>query len=213
MNTDRITSKTAQRFYDWLGVKHDVGGRFERRAKDRALELLEPGSAQRLLNVGVGTGKEQRTIQLALPSGGLSFGVDLSGEMLNVTRRRVPETELAQAMAGQLPFVSNSFDRLFCTNVLDLLETAVLPQTLAEFHRVLQPGGKLILVSLTEGVNAPSRLLVSLWKAAYRLHPLILGGCRPLQLQTLVAQAGFAIIHREIIVQLGVPSELILAWK
>ena len=95
----------------------------------------------------------------------------------------------------------------------DLLETAVLPQTLAEFHRVLRPDGKLVLVSLTEGVNWPSRLLVGLWKAAYKLHPLILGGCRPLRLNPLVEQAGFSIIQREIIVQLGVPSELILAGK
>ncbi|WP_420643304.1 class I SAM-dependent methyltransferase [Candidatus Leptofilum sp.] len=211
--TDSITPETARSFYDWLGVKHDVGGRFERRAKDRALELLDVGSAQRLLNVGVGTGKEQRTIQAALPPGGQAFGIDLSGEMLKVTQRRVPETQLAQAMAWQLPFASSSFDRVFCTYVLDLLETAVLPQTLTEFHRVLQPGGKLILVSLTEGVNAPSRTLVGLWKAAYRLHPLLLGGCRPLQLQPLVQQARFSIIHREVIVQLGVPSELILAEK
>ncbi|WP_420631344.1 class I SAM-dependent methyltransferase [Candidatus Leptofilum sp.] len=213
MTTDTISSETARRFYDWLGEKHDWGGRFERRAKERALELLEAGSAQQLLNVGVGTGKEQQTIQAVLPPGGQTFGIDLSGEMLKVTQQRVPETQLSQAMAWQLPFASGSFDRVFCTYVLDLFETAVLPQTLSELHRVLQPGGKLILVSLTEGINLPSRLLVGLWKTTYRLHPLILGGCRPLRLQTLVEQAGFSILQREVIVQLGVPSEVILTGR
>ena len=213
MKTDTISPETARRFYDWLGEKHDWGGRFERQAKDRALALLDVGSAKRVLNVGVGTGKEQRTIQAALPPGGHSFGIDLSWEMLSVTRRRVPQTLLCNAQAAHLPFAANSFDRLLCTYVLDLLGTAVLPQVLSEFHRVLQPGGKLVLVSLTEGVNTPSRLLVGLWKTAYRLHPLLLGGCRPLQLQTLAQQAGFSIDQREVIVQLGLPSEVIVARR
>lgn len=211
--TDTITPETARRFYDWLGAKHDWGGRFERRAKDQALALLEAGSAQRLLNVGVGTGKEQRTIQKILPPGGLSFGIDLSWEMLNLTRRRVPETQLCQASAAQLPFAASSFDRLLCTYVLDLLGTAVLPQVLAECHRVLQPGGKLVLVSLTEGIDTPSKLIIGLWKTAYKVHPLTCGGCRPLRLQTLAQQAGFSILKREVIVQLGVPSEVVLAEK
>lgn len=213
MKTDTITPQTAQRFYDWLGAKHDFGSGFERQAKDRALELLAADSAQRLLNVGVGTGKEQRTIQALLPPGGHSFGIDLSGEMLNLTRQRVPETSLCQANAEQLPFESRSFDRIFCSYVLDLLGTAVLPQVLSEFHRVLQPGGQLVLVSLTEGTDTPSKLLIGLWKAAYKIHPLTCGGCRPLQLQTAVQQARFSILKREVVVQLGVPSEVILAER
>lgn len=211
--TDTITPETARRFYDWLGEKHDWGGRFERKAKDRALALLEAGSSRRLLNVGVGTGKEQQAIQAMLPPGGQSFGLDLSPEMLRLTRQRVPGTHLSEASAGQLPFAASSFDRLLCTYVLDLLGTAVLPQVLSEFHRVLQPGGKLVLVSLTEGVDAPSKLIVGLWKTAYKVHPLTCGGCRPLELAALVERAGFTNIRREVIVQLGVPSELIVAGK
>jgi demethylmenaquinone methyltransferase/2-methoxy-6-polyprenyl-1,4-benzoquinol methylase len=213
MKTDTISPQTARRFYDWLGAKHDFGSGFERKAKDRALELLTVGSAQRLLNVGVGTGKEQRQILAELPSGGLSFGLDLSREMLRLTRQRVPATHLCEASALHLPFAADSFDRLLCTYVLDLLETAVLPQVLAECHRVLQPGGKIVLVSLTEGSDAASKLVIGLWKAAYKVHPLTCGGCRPLQLQTLVQQAGFSILQREVVVQIGVPSEVVLAIR
>lgn len=156
MKSNAITPQTAQRFYDWLGAKHDWGSGFERKAKDRALALLEAGSAQRLLNVGVGTGKEQRQIQALLPTGGLSFGLDLSGEMLKLTQQRVPQTHLCQAVAWQLPFANGRFDRILCTYVLDLLETAVLPQVLAECHRVLQPGGKLVLVSSPKAPIRPA---------------------------------------------------------
>ncbi|MCB8981419.1 MAG: methyltransferase domain-containing protein [Ardenticatenaceae bacterium] len=213
MTTDTITPQTAQHFYDWLGAKHDWGSSFEREAKNQALDLLDVGSAQRLLNVGVGTGKEQRVIQKRLPPGGLSFGIDLSPTMLNLTQQRVPQTQLCRASAEHLPFTTGSFNCLLCTYVLDLLGTAVLPQVLSEFHRVLQPGGKLVLVSLTEGTDVPSKLIIGLWKAAYKVHPLTCGGCRPLQLQTLVQQAGFSILQREVIVQLGMPSEVVLAER
>lgn len=68
MKTDTISPQTARRFYDWLGARHDWGSRFERQAKDRAVALLDAGSAEQVLNVGVGTGKEQRKIQAALPA-------------------------------------------------------------------------------------------------------------------------------------------------
>ena len=213
MKTDTISTETAQRFYNWLGGKHDWGGRFERRAKERALQLLAAAPGQRVLNVGVGTGKEQRLIQRMLPLGGQSFGIDLALTMLKLTGPRAPETHLCTAHAAQLPFANGSFDQLLCTYVLDLIGTAVLPQLLSEFHRVLQPGSQIILVSLTEGINAPSKMIVGLWKAVYKVHPLTCGGCRPLQLSTFVQQAGFTEIQREVVVQLGVPSEIIAAKR
>jgi len=39
------------------------------------------------------------------------------------------------------------------------------------------------------------------------------GGCRPLELFDLVQKAGFTNIQRQVIVQAGVPSELISAQK
>jgi hypothetical protein len=68
-----------------------------------------------------------------------------------------------------------------------------------------------VIVSLTEGVNNPSRLVVALWKAVYALSPIVCGGCRPLELSEIVRRTGFREVEREVLVQLGVPSEVIVA--
>jgi hypothetical protein len=93
--------------------------------------------------------------------------------------------------------------------MLDLLPLAEIPLVLSEFRRVLRPGGRLVLVSLTEGADLPSRLFVAGWKLVYRLDPRRLGGCRPLQLAGLLRGAGFA-VERRVVVQRGFPSELLV---
>lgn len=80
-----------------------------------------------------------------------------------------------------------------------------------EFKRVLRTGGRVVLVSLTEGVSPLSRLFVGAWKTLYRLDPLLLGGCRPLRLSPWLEHAGFEIEADDVVVQLAVPSEVVAA--
>jgi demethylmenaquinone methyltransferase/2-methoxy-6-polyprenyl-1,4-benzoquinol methylase len=208
-----VPAEWARRFYDWLGARHDLGERFERRAKARALRRLELAPGQRVLNVGVGTGKEQAQIEKALAPESIPYGVDISPVMLDLTRARSSRSRLCQADVHHLPFASRRFHRLFSSYVLDLMPASDLPLLLAEFHRVLQPGGRLVLVSMTEGVDWSSRILMALWKAAYTIHPLACGGCRPVQLSQLVQTAGFQPVEREVVVQLGFPSEILVATR
>ncbi|MGE5222809.1 MAG: ubiquinone biosynthesis protein UbiE, partial [Omnitrophica WOR_2 bacterium] len=88
---------------------------------------------------------------------------------------------------------------------------AELPGILSEFRRVLKDDGRVVLVALTEGVNFPSRLLMATWKALYKISPVACAGCRPLQLSALFKKAGFNQVQREVVVQLAMPSEIILA--
>ncbi len=210
MIDNTISSETARRFYNWLGKRHDWAELYDSRAKQRTLALLELAPGQHVLNVGVGTGKEHKLIQSAVAPGGSAFGLDLASVMLKLASKRTSAL-LCEGDACRLPFAPSSFERLLSTYVLDLLPAGDLPAALAGFRRVLRPGGRMVIVSLTEGVTAPSRLIVALWKAVYSVSPLACGGCRPLQLSEMVCQAGFDNIEREVIVQLGVPSEIVIA--
>ena len=212
MIEETISPEAARHFYDRLGQGHDWAERYEGRAKKLALARLDLSPGQRVLNVGVGTGKEHAQIQTAVSPNGLAFGLDLSPVMLKLTQDRLG-VPLCEADAGRLPFTHANFDRLFSTYVLDLISAAQLPSLLTEFRRVLKPGGRLVLVSLTEGVNLPSKILVGLWKMAYGVSPVACGGCRPVQLAGLVGQAGFSQVEREVVVQLGIPSEIIVAQR
>jgi ubiquinone/menaquinone biosynthesis C-methylase UbiE len=212
MIRDTISTEAARRLYDRLGARYDWAEPYEGRAKMRALEALDLAPGQQVLDVGVGTGKEHVRIQDAVTPGGRAFGLDLSRAMLDVTRARTV-APLCQADARHLPFPTASLDRLFSVYVLDLIPASDLPGLLAEFRRVLRPGGRMVLASLTEGVNLPSRAFVALWKMAYAVNPIVCGGCRPLELSGLVGEVGFSQVSREVVVQLGIPSEVLIATR
>jgi ubiquinone/menaquinone biosynthesis C-methylase UbiE len=203
-----ITRDEARRIYNRLGSALDRAEHYERQAKQLALRQLDLVAGQRVLHVGVGTGREHAQIHQAIGEHGVVIGYDLARGMLNLTRQQA-DTPLCEGDASALPFQTAQFDRLFSAYMLDLIPLAEIPHILAEFRRVLHPHGRLVLISLTEGVDPASRLFVSGWKLRYRLNPARFGGCRPLQITALLSQAGFA-AERSVVVQHGFPSEIVI---
>ncbi len=206
-----LTTNAAQKFYDRIGSRYDWFEFYEGRAKEQAFTALQLATGISVLSVGVGTGKELAKIQAEISPGG-AIGLDLSAEMCRLARERVGAT-ICQADARQMPFAAGSFQRLYAGYVLDLLPFADLEQLLKDFWRVMLPDSKLVILALTEGVDLPSKALVSIWKGVFDLSPAMCGGCRPLELLELVQVAGFSNIQRQVVVQAGVPSELISAYK
>ena len=213
MIRETISTVTAQRFYSWLGARHDLGARFEREAKQQALSLLHLQSGQCVLNLGCGTGAEQPTLRRAVGPTGTLHAVDLSPVMLCLTAERGAGTLTTQANAVRLPYADAMFDRILSTYLLDLLPAGLLPIVAAECARVLRPDGRLVLVTLTHGVDSASRAVVAAWRSMFRLHPLLLGGCRPVPLASLVAGAGLTLLDSTVVVQLGVPSAIVVVGR
>jgi ubiquinone/menaquinone biosynthesis C-methylase UbiE len=84
---------------------------------------------------------------------------------------------------------------------------------MAGLQRVLKPGGRIVIVALTEVTTRSSRSLVAVWKVVYKVSPITCAGCRPLQLSQFVEKAGFIHVSREVVVQMAVPSEIVVAIK
>ena len=94
----------------------------------------------RLLDCGCGTGTNLTFLQQF----GVPFGVDLTWRGLQFAHRKgLPR--LAQATVAALPFVDGSFDLAVSFDVLYCLEDAAERQAIAEMHRVLRPGGALVV--------------------------------------------------------------------
>lgn len=205
-----LPAPAVQEFYDRIGRRYDWFEFYEGRAKERAFKALDLEPGMKVLNVGVGTGKEVQKVQSSVRPRGEVFGLDLSPVMARLTRERVGPT-ICQADARHLPFANQAFDRLYASYVLDLLPLADIEQLLIDFHRKLNSHGIMVILALTEGVDLPSRALVKIWKGVFAISPAMCGGCRPLQLLEMVEQAGFQVLEHQVIVQAGVPSELIQA--
>jgi len=93
----------------------------------------------RLLDVGCGDG----TLGAALESD-LVIGVDLSERCAGLARRKGIHALVADAV-GRLPFAAESFDTIYCVDVLHHLGQAWGP-VFAELDRVLRHGGALVIV-------------------------------------------------------------------
>ena len=212
MRGKAISHEAARRYYDGLARAHDLAERYEGRAKARALALLQVGTGQHVVNVGVGTGLDHIRLVHAVGPGGLALGLDLSRVMLALTRERT-HAPVCQADALRLPLPNETCDRVFCAYLLDLLPEREIATVLAELYRILRPGGRIALVSLTDGTTLASRAVIAAWRAIHAINPLILGGCRPVHLTGLVRAAGFIDLESETIVQFGIPSEIVAARR
>jgi len=212
MIENTISKQSAQRFYDRIGAYYDLASFYEAKAKEKVFELLELETGMAILNAGCGTGKEHLVLQAIVGRDGLAVATDISSVMVSITHRRT-SSPTCQADIQFLPFVSQYYDRLISTYVLDLVPAHRIGSILVEYRRILKPGGRLILASLTEGATLASQALVGAWKRVYTIAPLVCGGCRPLRLRSLVEQAELQILERHVIVQLAVPSEIICAQR
>ena len=68
-------------------------------------------------------------------------------------------------------------------------------------------------MSLTPGPTWFSRLVTGLWTGIHRLSPSLVGGCRPLELRTLLLASSFHLEYGKKIAALGIPSEIIVAKR
>lgn len=100
------------------------------------LDPLPPGVA---LDAACGTG---RMTALLAGRGHRTVGVDSSPDMLARARERVPDGEFRLGDLGRLPVADGAVDVVVCS--LALAHVPDLGPVLAEFARVLRPGGHLV---------------------------------------------------------------------
>jgi ubiquinone/menaquinone biosynthesis C-methylase UbiE len=127
--------------YDWVDVADNLRGleaffhRNRARVVRRMISTYATPNAP-ILDAGCGTGLNLRH----LPEG--STGVDINPRNIALLRERLPNHTVIQADVEQLPFEDASFGTVLCTEVIEHIPDPAA--ALAEYRRVLQPGGVLI---------------------------------------------------------------------
>ncbi len=216
MTARALSHRQARAFYDRFGRKQDLQFVYESAAIEVLLQYADFESASAVVELGCGTGRlAARLLERYLPAEATYVGFDLSGTMVELTKSRVApwagraEIQLTDG-SPTLPLEEGVCDRFLSTYVLDLLSQEEIDVMLAEARRVLAPGGRLCLASLTFGQTPLSRLVGRVWTSAYALNPSLVGGCRPLELNAIVAPS-WRVIHHEIVCRFGICTEVLVA--
>lgn len=147
-----------QRMFGAIAKRYDLNNRLHSFGRDqfwrrRAVALAEVKPGDRVLDAACGTG--DLAVAMARAGAGEVIGVDFTPEMLELARvkaarsgdpRRAPEFQRADVTS--LPFEDAAFDVVsiaFGIRNVDRPERA-----LAEFHRVLRPGGRLVILEFAQ---------------------------------------------------------------
>jgi ubiquinone/menaquinone biosynthesis C-methylase UbiE len=209
----RQTKRQTRRFYDRIAPFYDLlSKRTEWPVRQRALTALKPRPGERILEIGPGTGQNLPALGNAVGACGHVYGIDLSEAMLERARGLIERSDLAGRItlscgdAADLPYFDGTMDGVLMTFTLELFDTPEIPVVLSECRRVLRPGGRIVVASLTKDANAGVVLRLLEWTHAHL--PRILD-CRPIHVRQALADAGFATVSAEV-VRAWVPVGVVL---
>ncbi len=216
-----VSARLTRRAYDLTAPFYPLSSLlFHRRAHGRLMELAGPLEGRCVLEVATGSGELFRRLR-DRNGHGLTVGFDLSPGMVAMVKRTLngfhgknggnPRGRYAlQAVdARQMPFRDGFFDALFNCYLFELLPEQDILLVLREFRRVLRPGGRLLLVNVSEerrGFNL-------IYGALSAVAPSYWGRQVAHFMPSLLARSGFRLLHSEVITQTGYPSAVTVAER
>lgn len=210
------TKAQAKKAYDKISRFYDYfAGVFEKKYRDRTLELLGIKKGEIVLEIGFGTGHCLKKMAELVGEEGKVYGIDISSGMLEVSKKRLRKAGLLDRVelycgdASKLPYEDNKFDAVFMSFTLELFDTPEIPKVLNEIKRVLKPSGRLGVVSMSkEGRN----VLLRLYEWLHEKLPQYID-CRPIYVEQSIREAGFEIKYKEKVRLFGLPGEIVIAVK
>jgi SAM-dependent methyltransferase len=154
------------------------------------LGLVPFATGGRVLDAGCGSGGFIPLLEAALGDVGRVVAADIAAEHLRAGTCRVA------ADVRRLPLAADAFDGVWCANVTQYLDDASLIDAVAEFRRVLRPGGivavKDVDMRAWDVGPAPPFLGAHLAEAcAATGRPQSSGSIRGRHLKGLLEEAGF----------------------
>jgi demethylmenaquinone methyltransferase / 2-methoxy-6-polyprenyl-1,4-benzoquinol methylase len=145
--------------YDFLNRVLSMG--IDRGWRRRVIERLVEEAPERVLDVATGTG--DLAISASRAGCDRVVGVDIAEEMLEVGRSKLAASDLADRVvlrygdAEELPFPENEFDAV--TVAFGVRNFEDLDAGLGDIHRVLKPGGRLIVLEFSRPRTFPVKQL------------------------------------------------------
>ncbi len=129
----------------------------------QALGRAGLGAGMHVVDVGCGTGLLAREAMKLVGPGGSLTGVDPSPGMM--AQADVPGARFVEGRAESIPLPDASADFLSMGYALRHIDDVNV--ALAEFRRVLRPGGRLLVLEITRPATAFGRFMLRLYMRGY----------------------------------------------
>lgn len=113
--------------------------------KAKQVRMLDPKPGMRILDAGCGRGE---TLLACARAGAEVAGIDYSAAAVDLTREMLaefPDADLRVGSITDLPWEDGTFDKVQFSDVIEHIDAEQTVPALAEFHRVLKPGGELVV--------------------------------------------------------------------
>ena len=189
-----LFNRTAES-YDRINFGFSLGSGAWYRRRSLWQAGLRPGA--RMLDVAVGTGLVAREGVRILGRAEDVIGLDLSEGMLAVARRSLT-IPLVQGQAEALPLADVSVD--FVSMGYALRHVADLSVLLGEFHRVLRPGGRVLVLEMARPES----------RVGYALAKAYMGGIVPALSRLAGARSGTLMHYYWDTIEACVPPDVIM---
>lgn len=161
IETEKKAGKVAEVFHSVAG-KYDVMNDLmslgiHRLWKRYTIEVAAPRNGQRILDIAGGTGDLALQFSRLVGDEGEVCLADINDSMLSIGRDRLTDkgcatnTYYVQADAQYLPFPDNYFDTI--TIGFGLRNVTDKALALRSMHRILKPGGKLLVLEFSKPTN------------------------------------------------------------
>ena len=116
----------------------------------KVVSLLKLEKGIHFLDIGCGTGYVVRLVNTLLQGEGAFFGIDISPKMIEVAKANAApftNTHFVVGNAEILPFDSNTFDVILCTNSFHHYQNP--EKALCEIFRILKQHGRFYVMDVT----------------------------------------------------------------
>jgi len=167
------------------------------RQRERTLALIGPQNGEQIVDVGCGPGLLAHGLAEAVGNEGQVLGVDSSSSMIALAEKRcaeLPNVSFVECDATELTVDDASADVVACTQVLLYVDD--VKKALAEFSRILKPGGRVIIMEtdwrsavLHSDDEILTEKIIEAWDRAVPSPRL------PARLGPLLREAGFSSVQ------------------
>ena len=190
--------------YDWAVKVFYFGvndtDKTQRLLIEKAIQLPKR-KIERALDLGCGIGQDATPIKVFCPDAEV-IGLDLGGPMLKYAHKRAidqgVDVTFTQRAAEDTGYPNQHFDFIFAFQLFHELPVRAMKDVLEEAHRILRPGGAMVIADIPRTVNVtPYRRWLRQWQVRNINEPFM-GTYVDEDIPALIKNAGFKNAREEL---------------